>query len=146
MDESNYYDFSAPGASGSSGPLAGVMLPVDDLVGAVVDAISDGGLGNLDSLFSTESDAPLPLDSDEELVETHALGPITSSSGLKGVLLEVIGPYDGIVTQYRYQQSGNSYYTYVNDISPDYPWIFSALLLIVLIHGLYKTIQRCFFR
>ncbi len=75
-------------------------------------------------------------------VETYALSPIESSTGLKGILLEVLGPYDTIVTQYRYQQGSNQYYTYVNDISPDYPWLASALLFIVLLWALFGILRR----
>lgn len=140
-DGYDYYNFAD---SGSDGQFGAIIVPVDRILEQVVDAVTDGGIGDLDPLFGVDAAAPVPADA--EGVEAYALGPITSSSGLKGVLLQVVGPYDGIVTQYRYQQSGNSYYTYVNDITPDYPWLMSCLMLIVLVHGVFKSIQRCFFR
>lgn len=86
------------------------------------------------------------LNTPEELVldnvETYQLSPITDSTGLKGVLLRIIGPYDNIVTQYRYQQSNNQYYTYVNEVTPDYPWIASAALFIVLLVSLFGLLKR----
>ena len=86
------------------------------------------------------------LNTPEELVldnvETYQLSPITDSTGLKGVLLRIIGPYDNIVTQYRYQQSSNQYYTYVNEVTPDYPWIASAALFIVLLVSLFGLLKR----
>lgn len=77
-------------------------------------------------------------------IETFALSPITSSSGLKGILLDVIGPYDNVVTQYRYQQNTSSNFSYVNEITPDYPWIFSALLFILLVLCTFRMFIRVF--
>lgn len=103
-------------------------------------------MGNyLFDYFSDSSSGSVPVDFssgdwiyDEEFgVQVMALGPITSSTGLKGILLDIIGPYDGIVTQYRYQQNTTSNYSYVNDVQPDYPWLFSAGLFIVLIWSLF---------
>lgn len=78
-------------------------------------------------------------------VESYSLSPVTSSSGLKGVLLDVLGPYDTVVTQYKYQQGSNQYYSYVNDIQPDYPWLASAVLFIVMIWSLFALFRRCLF-
>ena len=75
-------------------------------------------------------------------VETFQLSPIEDSTGLKGVLLRILGPYDNIVTQYRYQQSNNQYYTYVNEVTPDYPWIASAALFIALLVSLFGLLKR----
>ena len=75
-------------------------------------------------------------------IETFALSPIESSTGLKGILLDILGPYDNIVTQFKYQQSNNSYYTYVNEITPDYPWIASAVLFIALLVSLFGLLKR----
>lgn len=76
---------------------------------------------------------------DEEYgVQVLALSPIESSSGLKGLLLDIIGPYDGIVVQYRYQQNTSSTnYSYVNDVQLDYPWLSSAALFIALLWSIF---------
>lgn len=94
------------------------------------------------------SSSTVPIDQpleDWELVgvETYALSPITPSdaSGLKKILLEILGPYDNIATQFKYQQQNNSYYTYVNEITPDYPWIASAVLFIVLVISLFRMFR-----
>lgn len=73
-----------------------------------------------------------------EGIDVYALPPVTSGTGLKGLLLDVLGPYDTIITQYTYKQNGNNYYSYVNDISPDYPWLMSAALLIVLVFSVFR--------
>lgn len=75
-----------------------------------------------------------------EGIETYALSPITSSTGLKGILLELLGPYDNIVTQYQYRQNTSSNYSYVNEITPDFPWIFSAVLFIVLVWSVFRLL------
>ena len=75
-------------------------------------------------------------------IETFALSPIETSTGLKGILLDILGPYDNIVTQFKYQQSNNSYYTYVIEVTPDYPWIASAALFIVLLVSLFGLLKR----
>ena len=90
------------------------------------------------SLPQTNTPVELVLDN----VETFQLSPIEDSTGLKGVLLRILGPYDNIVTQYRYQQSNNQYYTYVNEVTPDYPWIASAVLFIVLLVSLFGLLKR----
>lgn len=90
------------------------------------------------SLPQTNTPVELVLDN----VETFQLSPIEDSTGLKGVLLRILGPYDNIVTQYRYQQSNNQYYTYVNEVTPDYPWIASAVLFIALLVSLFGLLKR----
>lgn len=101
-------------------------------------------LGSLAAYFDTRSQLEEAPEEALELVgiETYALSPITGSSGLKGILLDVLGPYDNVVTQFKYQQANNSYYTYVNEITPDYPWIASAVLFIALVLSLFGLLKR----
>lgn len=81
-------------------------------------------------------------------IETFGLSPINPSdaSGLKRALLEVLGPYDNIITQYRYIQDGSTRYTYVNEITPDYPWIFSAVLFISLILSIFRILRSALWK
>ncbi len=106
----------------------------------LLDSFLAGALAGAASPLSEDGAADVPA----ELVgiETYALSPITASTGLKGVLLGVIGPYDNVVTQYKYQQGNNSYYTYVNEITPDYPWIASAVLFIAMVLSLFALLRR----
>ena len=97
---------------------------------------------NLPSSFPSQTLVSAPAELILDNVETYQLSPIEDSTGLKGVLLRIIGPYDNIVTQYRYQQSNNQYYTYVNEVTPDYPWIASAVLFIVLLLSLFGFLKR----
>lgn len=118
-------------------------LPVDP------PSSSDGFVSNLpgwlaDRVYGQQTQQPVnsPVELILDNVETFQLSPIEDSTGLKGVLLRIIGPYDNIVTQYRYQQSNNQYYTYVNEVTPDYPWIASAALFIALLLSLFGLLKR----
>ena len=71
-------------------------------------------------------------------VQTAPNTPVESSIGLKGILLQLFGPYSPTVTQFRYQSNTSTNYTYVNDISPDYPWIWSAVIFTVVLYCTFK--------
>lgn len=64
----------------------------------------------------------------------YALNPVTPSdaSGLKAVLLEVIGPYDAIVVEHQYENYNGSY-NYVREIQYDFPWLCSCGLFVVVL-------------
>lgn len=64
--------------------------------------------------------------------------PVESSSGLKGILLQLFGPYSPTITQLRYQSNTSTNYTYVNDISPDYPWIWSAVIFSIVLFCVFR--------
>lgn len=64
--------------------------------------------------------------------------PVESASGLKGILIQLFGPYSPTITQLRYQSNTSTNYTYVNDISPDWPWICSC--------GVFALVLFCVFR
>lgn len=79
----------------------------------------------------------------EEGIEPYAVQsepntPITSSTGLKGVLLDLFGPYMPTITQLQYRQGSNQYYTYTNDISPDYPWLCSAAIFAIVLYCVFR--------
>ncbi len=130
-------------AAAGDDTAAGDDAAADD---AVVDGVMSSYYGGYMSgyLSGLEDGAPDQESPPPELVDiqTFALSPIVSSSGLKGVILDVIGPYDNVVTQYKYQQANNSYYTYVNEITPDYPWIGSCLLFIAMVVCIFQLIRR----
>lgn len=115
-----------------------------NLFQSVWDSVTDFVSPFISSDSSEESDFPLQEGYELIDIETFALSPVVSSSGLKGVLLDVIGPYDNIITQYRYQANSSSSYSYVHETTPDYPWIFSAILFICLILSLFSLVKRFF--
>lgn len=64
--------------------------------------------------------------------------PVTSSSGLKGALLSILGEYDPPVVVYQYQNSSSGSYSYLREVVPDYPWIGSCLCLLLLLYGIIR--------
>lgn len=126
-------------ASGWSAGLSGGSSADDQLAGELVDQPGDQPVDQPSDVSESVLDEPVCVG-----VETFSLSPVTSSEGLKGILLDVLGPYDTVVTQYKYQQGSNQYYSYVNDIQPDYPWIASAVLFILLLCCSFRFLGRCF--
>lgn len=74
-----------------------------------------------------------------DIVPYSTLSPITpaNTTGFVSVVLSVIGNYDPVVVEYRYQNS-NGAYSYVREIQPDYPWLVSA--------GIFALVLFCVFR
>lgn len=97
---------------------------------------SDPVLGYLppDQFFSLVSDYSISVIA----VQTSPNTPVDSSSGLKGILLKMFGSYSPTITQLRYQSNTSTNYTYVNDISPDYPWIASAVVFAIVLYCTFK--------
>ncbi len=72
-------------------------------------------------------------------ISVSALDPITpsNSNGLKSVLLNLLGDYSAITVEYRYTNNNGSY-NYIREVQPDYVWMGSALLFIVLVWCTFK--------
>lgn len=87
-----------------------------------------------DDFFALEVDYSIEV----LAVQTTPNSPVTSASGLKGILIQLFGPYDPVVTQFRYQSNTSTNYTYVNDISPDYPWLASAAIFAIVLFCIFK--------
>lgn len=87
-----------------------------------------------DDFFAAEDDYSVEV----YAVQTSPNTPVESSSGLKGILLQLFGPYAPTVTQFRYQSNTSTNYTYVNDISPDFPWLCSAAIFAIVLYCTFK--------
>lgn len=87
-----------------------------------------------DDFFATQEDYTISV----MAVQSTPNTPVESSSGLKGILIQLFGPYSPTITQLRYQSNTSTNYTYVNDISPDWPWICSC--------GVFALVLFCVFR
>ena len=70
-----------------------------------------------------------------------ALAPVTPSntSGLKAVLLSILGNYDPIVAEYQYVGSG-SYNNYIREIQPDYVWLTSTAIFAILLYSTWRLL------
>lgn len=72
-------------------------------------------------------------------ISLASVDPVTpsSTSGLKAVLLGILGNYDPVIVEYQYS-SGNGYTNYLREIQPDYVWLCSAVFLALVIYCLFK--------
>lgn len=117
-----------PSQPPAASPVASVA-PTEDISGG-----EEGGYLPPDDFFSVAG-------SDYEVsmyaIQSGPNTPVTSADGLKGILIDLFGSYNPTITQLRYE-TNNGYYTYVNDISPDFPWLCSA--------GIFALIIFCLFR
>lgn len=73
------------------------------------------------------------------VINSKVVSPVDpkDADGFKAVLLNLIGSYDAIVNEYQYTNS-NGYTSYVREITPDYVWMISA--------GIFIVIMWCIFR
>lgn len=85
-------------------------------------------------------DGTLVAGREADEIVTYALDPITAenTSGLKSVLLDILGPYENIVTEYRYMNNNQSYYSYMREITPDYPWFGSLAVFLILLFSVFR--------
>lgn len=70
-------------------------------------------------------------------VQSSPNTPVTSASGLKGIMINLLGPYDPPITQLRYQSNTSTNYTYVNDIQPDYVWMCSCAIFAICLWSVF---------
>lgn len=99
---------------------------------------------NVDSSSDSSSDVEVnpDLGLDDSVItniSVYSVSPITpdDSSGLKAILLDILGDYDSIVVEYEYQNS-NGYYNYLREIQPDYVWLCSAAIFLVIIYSVFR--------
>lgn len=87
-----------------------------------------------DEFFEVETDYEISV----MAVQSTPNTPVTNSSGLKGIMLNLLGPYDPPITQLRYQSNTSTNYTYVNDIQPDYAWMCSAAIFAIVLYCVFR--------
>lgn len=119
------------------------VSPAEDINNPVLaEAFANG-----DSVYVLSGDMPYAESSgasvdDMQYVGTQllSLSPVTPSntSGLKAVLVGLLGNYDTIVTVHQYQSESSSYRSYVTDVQPDFVWLTGAALLLLLIYCLFR--------
>lgn len=82
---------------------------------------------------------PQEMEPTEVEVSAYAMDPITpsNSNGLKAILLDILGNYSAIQVEMRYTNT-NGTYSYVREIQPDYVWMASAFLFIVMVWCVFK--------
>lgn len=99
-------------------------------------------IDSLISALSARSSDPEPVSDELQLVDVTlmSVSPVTPSdtSGLKAALLSVLGDYDPVIVEYRYQNINNTSYSYLREIQPDYVWLCSAAILLVVLFCIFK--------
>lgn len=117
----------------------------EDLSMDVIINDSVSGQKVIDTLIEALADKSVTDDvTGEELqltgVSIKSIAPVTpsSTSGLKAALLGVIGNYDPVIVEYQYQSGSSGYYSYMREIQPDYVWLCSCAILVVVIFCLFK--------
>lgn len=68
-----------------------------------------------------------------------SVAPVTPSdtSGLKAVLLGLLGNYDPVIVEYQFQSS-QGYNNYLREVQPDYVWLCSFALLALMIFCIFR--------
>lgn len=104
-------------------------------------------------VFETEAttSSEVPESSNvSESISFSVVGPVepNDTNGFKAVLLELLGDYDPIIAEYSYTNS-NGYISYVREVQPDYIWMISAAIFIIVLYcafrflgGLFKKWQK----
>lgn len=117
--------------------LPALLLPV--LAAEDVSPLEspEAGYMPLDEFLDTYSDGEydiMPL----AAVQSGPNTPVTSSTGLKGIMIDLLGPYEPTITQLRYQAYNSSNYSYVNQIEKDWPWIISAGIFAIVLYSVFR--------
>lgn len=116
--------------------VAGIKENLDGSLADPAENVHPSDSENLNSEeFNPGSDDDMILQS----VDVYSVSPITSDSttGLKSVILGLIGSYDTIVTDYTYN-SNNGYVQHTIQVQPDYVWMGSFLLLCLILYCLFR--------
>lgn len=123
----------------TSPPVVVQSFSLDSIADAIYQAIAD---------YKYQGDlvdvrvVPVPFEEAEAGISpAYDLdnGQTSESAGtLKSILVKLIGPYNPVVVEYRYQNYNSSTYSYVREIQPDYVWFCSA--------GLFALLVFCTFR
>lgn len=111
----------------------------EDLDGSVADPAESVQPAESDNANSEEINPGSDDDMILQSVDVYSVSPITpdSTTGLKSVILGLIGSYDTIVTDYTYN-SNNGYIQHTIQVQPDYVWMGSFLLLCLILYCLFR--------
>lgn len=90
-----------------------------------------------DTLKETNSNGNIVIEPQENTTLQQLRLSANDTSGLHAVLLSLIGDYNPIVKDYTYT-SGNGYINHSIEITPDWSWIMTAGLFIVVIFSVFR--------
>ena len=112
-----------------------------DLDNFIASDSSDSSV-SADSSTSSDSVESNPLDTSDmvlQSVDVYSVNPVTpqNTSGLKAVILGLIGNYDTVVTDYTYTNN-NGYVSHTIEVQPDYVFLCSFAMLFLIIYCLFR--------
>lgn len=133
VDETEDSSMAAPA------PVVVQGASADDLAAALAEAVAgfmyQGELEEVSAISVPLQDADSGI---SPLFDLDDGQTIESSGTLKSILVELIGPYNPVIVQYRYQTSTSGNYSYLREIQPDYVWWASAGLFALLIYCTFR--------
>lgn len=68
----------------------------------------------------------------------------SDTSGLHSIILSLLGDYNSVVTDYEYRNNNNTYTSHSIDISPDWSWIATAVIFLVVLYSTFRLIGSIF--
>lgn len=91
-----------------------------------------------------DTSEPVPVITEPYIVSEEVVrnvSPVTPSdaNGFKAVLLGLFGDYETVVTEHRYTSS-NGYTSIQVTTEPDYAWMISAAIFIVVLYCLFRLL------
>lgn len=95
------------------------------------------------SEIETKDDLDAVIALDPELVNvTQSVQRVTAAdtSGLKAVLLSILGDYETVVTDYEYRNNNNTYYSHSISIERDYAWLCTCGVFALLLYCTFRSI------
>lgn len=137
-------DVGGADSSEETAPVVLVDVPVvvqgsttDEMASALFEALAAFSGREPDEVIAYS----IPIVDDSGIAPASVIDPsgVTEPDGtLKAILTKIIGPYNPVVVQYRYQTNTSGTYSYIREIQPDYIWCCSA--------GLFALMIFCTFR
>lgn len=93
--------------------------------------------------IETKEDLDTVIALDPELVSvTQSVQRVTAedTSGLKAILLSILGDYETVVTDYEYRNNNNTYYSHSISIERDYAWLCTCGVFALLLYCTFRSI------
>lgn len=139
----NYLNMVLEGMQSDINNLNEKVEVIENDVSSLNESVSTFDTSSSDSSTESTEEFNPELGIDESTptsINVYALNPITpqSTTGLKSVLLSLIGDYDAIVVEYQYKNLSSSNYNYLREIQPDYCWLSSAAIFLVIVYSTFR--------
>lgn len=104
------------------------------------DPRQDLDVNRVNSVYIVSSDTSISGLDISSVSVVKSVSPVTpsDSNGFKAILLNLLGDYDPVIVEYEYHNPNSQYVSYLREVQPDYPWLISAALFILVIYCLFR--------